>query len=63
MKAIQDLNADMSLSQVMKKYGINGTATVYAWRKKFEKLGKSALSDQRSNKTKYDYSFKMNVIR
>ncbi|KRK79076.1 helix-turn-helix domain-containing protein [Companilactobacillus nodensis] len=63
LKAINDLNAGIKVKQVMDKYGIKGTATLYQWKYAHDKFGDDGLIPFRNGRTIHDYSFKIKVIR
>jgi transposase-like protein len=63
INAILDYKSGVGIMKVMRKYGIKGSATVYEWIRRLEQMGIEGLSDLRQDRTNYDYSYKIKVIK
>lgn len=61
LDAIIEYQNGVPISEVMRKYQIKGSATVYEWIRKLEQFGISGLNRPKV-KTRIDYSFKLKVL-
>jgi transposase len=61
--AILDYFKGVPTVQILRKYGIKGSATIYEWIRLFKLFGIEGLKNQNRIKTSYDYSFKIKVIK
>lgn len=61
LAAINDFHSGMSSTQVMKKYNIKGTATIFEWIRRIDQFGIDGLI-YKHEKTKFSYSFKIKVL-
>jgi len=63
INAILDYIGGLGLKKTMAKYGIKSDATIYQWVRLFKEFGLESLDDHSKQKTKYDYSFKIKIIK
>lgn len=62
IQAILDYSSGVGQAEIMRKYGIKGSNTLYLWLESFKANGIEFLESYSKGKTSYSYSFKIKVI-